>query len=231
MEGYYTGEGEESMLDELRNIGADLPKRPMPELSGEPEFGDDNFSIIYRARARKAEDLKHQVDLNDASQLADLEDSGLMAHMDDARKLLADHVRNEAVLPHAEELQRCDAATRRSLSGIVTGLKSQQGGLQVAYNEILLQAANAQKLATGRHPHGYPAPPSQSLSAQNLEFLGTKTLSVGEDLAGVIAGIEDLERALTITRRAYENTVEGLTRRCRFFEKAYETLAAAIPIK
>lgn len=244
MEDYYTDMNDNdggSMLEELRSIGASISGGLiLPSLGKEGDegalgddgalgdegaLGDDNFNILQRAR--KSEELKkrHQVDLNDAGQLADLEDAGLQAHMDRARKMLADHERNQAALPGAEELNRKDSAARRALSGLVTGLKAQQMALQVACDDVLLQAANTQKLAEGGRPHGYPVGQA-GCSATNLEFLGKKTLAAGEDLAQIVTRLESFERELTLARRAYENAAEGLMRRSHYFERAYREVAA-----
>jgi hypothetical protein len=197
----------------------------------EPSLGEDNFDVLQRARKadsaqRRYDELRreHQVDLNDAKQLADLEDPGLVAHMDRARKQLANHERNQAALPSEESLRRGDTDARRALSSLMTSLKTQQMALQVACDDVLLQATNAQKLADGGQPHGYPAADDlspQEHAAKSFEYLGKKVSAAGNDLAQIVTALEGFERELTLARRAYENAVDGLARRGQYFEEAY----------
>jgi hypothetical protein len=196
-----------------------------------PSLGEDNFDIIQQARSaesaqRRYDNLKrqHQVDLNDAKQLADLEDAGLQAHMDQARKQLANHERNQASLPSTASLRRHDEEARRALSSLMTNLKAEQMVLQVACDDVLLQATNAQKLSEGGRPHGYPATDglaSQDRAAKNYEYLGKKLTAAGNDLTQLALALEGFERELTLARRLYEGAVDGLARRGQHFENAY----------
>lgn len=215
-----------SIFDNGDGDGGDSDKE-----ADEPSLGEDNFDVIQRARnaeeaQRRYDELKrqHQVDLNDAKQLADLEDPGLQAHMDRARKQLAGHERNQAALPSEEALRRGDTDARRALSSLMTSLKAQQMALQVACDDVLLQATNAQKLADGGQPHGYPTADGlapQDHATKCFEYLGKKVSAAGNDLAQIVTALEGFERELTLARRAYENAVDGLARRGQYFEEAY----------
>lgn len=232
---HYDEEDDESLLGAIRSIGvvagaARIPRRvaadPIREESAadEPSLGEDNYEVIMRSREaetqRRYEELKrqHQVDLNDAKQLADLEDPGLQAHMVRARRQLADHESAQASLPSNDALLAGDTEARRALSSLMTSIKSQQMALQVVASDVLLQATNAQKLAEGGRPHGFP---TAGEASKDFELLGKKVAAAGEDLSQLSEVLESFERDLTRARRAYEKTVDGLTRRSQYFEKAY----------
>jgi hypothetical protein len=243
--GFGDGDCDESILGALRSIGGGgahgATINPLANTRslgdetaraetarGESAFGEDNYDIIQQARKSETQRLydrlrqQHQVDLNDAKQLADLEDPGLLAHMDRARKQMSDHARGLAALPAEETLQAHDTAARRSLSGLMTSLKAQQMAIRVACDDVLLQATNSQKLAEGGRPHGHPP---GGTAAKSFEIIGEKVSAAGEDLARVAAALGEFERELTLARRAYENAVEGLSRRGQYFERAYGEVA------
>ena len=246
--GYYDspGDDDDSLIGALRGISASGGRgatfNPLanarvapgagsssdPE-AGVPSLGEDNLDVIQKARSavtaqRRYDELKrqHQVDLNDAKQLTDLEDAGLQAHMDQARKQLANHERNQASLPSTESLRRHDEDARRALSSLMTNLKAQQMALQVACDDVLLQATNAQKLAEGGRPHGYPTTDG---AAKSYEYLGKKLTAAGNALTQLALELEVFERELTLARRLYEGTVNGLARRGQHFENAYFEVA------
>jgi hypothetical protein len=211
----------DTLLGALRNIGAAGARGATFNPLARASLGEDNHDLLRRAKPPlNYEELKraHQVDLNDAKHLADLEDPGLLAHMDQARKHLADHERAAAALPDDESLRRADVEARRSLSSLMTSLKTQQMALQVACDNVLLAATNAQRLVAGDWPHGYPG---SGISEKNVTHLGRKVASAGEDLLGIVATFGAFENELTLARRAYEVAISGQTRRSQCFEVAY----------
>jgi hypothetical protein len=117
-----------------------------------------------------------------------------------------------------ESLRRADVEARRALSSLMTSLKTQQMALQVACDNVLLAATNAQRLAAGDWPHGYPG---SGVSEKNVTHLGRKVASAGEDLLGIVATFGAFENELTLARRAYEVAISGQTRRSQCFEAAY----------
>ena len=238
---------EDSLLGALRSISASGIRgatfNPMASLqAGRPgpdapfdedaPFGEDNANVLLRARSAMShyEKLKitHQINLHDPKQLADLEDPGLQAHMELARKKMADYERNQATLPSKEAMQRSNIEANRALSSLMTSLKNQQMAMQIVSDNILLQAMNAQKLAEGGQPHGYPAEnssPPQVIAAKSFELLGKKILATGNDISQIFTALEGIERDLSFARRASESAFDGLARRGRYFEDAYFEVA------
>lgn len=250
MDDDYDEYDEDSLLGALRSISASGVRgatfNPMASLqAGRPgpdapfdedaPFGEDNANVLLRARSaisaqRNYEKLKmtHQINLNDPKQLADLEDPGLQAHMDMARKKMADYERNQATLPSKEAMQRSNIEANRALSSLMTSLKAQQMAMQIVSDNVMLQSMNAQKLAEGGQPHGYPAEsssPPQVLAAKSFELLGKKLQATGNDLSQIVTALEGIERDLTLARRASESAFDGLMRRGKYFEDAYFEVA------
>jgi hypothetical protein len=211
--------GEEpSMFDELRAIGAGGVRGAAYD-----PLGADHHDTIASARAGASySELQraHQVDLNDAERLADLEDPGLVAHMNRARAQRAEHARQRAELPSAAALQGADADARHSLSALSVELKDLRGALQQCADEVLLHASNARKIAAGAAPHGYAAgdPPAA------VAALGERVATSGDALTRTIGALVALERHLTLARRTYETVIDGLARRERHYEVAYSDI-------
>ena len=97
-----------------------------------------------------------QVDLNDPTQLGDLEDAGLMSHMDEARAQLAEQERTSALLVNNSMLAEMETEGRSSLSNLMLMLREQRTALAATRDSIFLHASNAAKLAAGITPHSYP---------------------------------------------------------------------------
>jgi hypothetical protein len=192
----------------------------------EPSLGEDSFDTLRRARCYDELKRQHQVDLDDAKHLAGLEDPGLQAHMVQARKRLADSERARSAIVSAESLRRDDAGVSRMLSELTTSLKDQQMALQVAWDDVVLQATNAQRIASGDQPHGYPAMGSSASHFRCFEHFGEKVAAAGRDLARIVGAFEEFERKLTLARRGHESVVSGLLRRSQYFEDV-ALLAAA----
>lgn len=249
-------EDEEAMLAALRHIGLGRGRGTINPLASTalPDLGADVTDIRRRAAAAAAaggavlaatetaeqeaqaryEEMKkrHQVDLNDEKNLADLEDPGLMEHMRRARQQLAAHELELARLPTVEELKKNDTAARRALSGVVTSLKTQQMDLQCACDDVLLQATNVERLAGGEKPHGYPAEGvplhEENPLRKNMKHLAKKINESGATLGNVAAALEAFERDMTLARRSYEAVVDGLCRRLESLESVHQDVARTL---
>lgn len=167
---------------------------------------------------------KYKIDLNDEKNLVDLEDHGLIEHMKQARLDLSIYMESLPKIPCSKDLHEQDTAARRALSAIVTDLKSQQMAMQIACDDLLLQAINAQKLAKGGHPYGYPpSPPSQL--GPGFDHLGLKMRGIGDELARIVDAFQNFECNLTLVRRLYEVVVDGWMRRGEHYEKVFNMAA------
>ena len=155
-----------------------------------------------------------QVDLNDERNLGDLEDPTLVEHMRRARVVLAGHDRIGADAPGIASLTAQDAGSRRALSTVTRQLNDGGMSLRCACDDVLVQATNLGRLIAGEAIHGFPATnralPKDSAIAQNLAHMAKKIGEVGTALENLAIGLQGLERDLTLTRRGYEQVVDGL---------------------
>lgn len=207
-----------------------------------PRLGEDNFDLLKKAKAKIAEKsranatgvfagassdsaakLEVNVDLNDEKNLADLEDPGLKEHMRRARERLVEQERAMDTLPTPDALKREDARARQALSSIMTGLKDQQMNLQCALEEISLHSSNADRLATGDMPHGYPKTGTRSVDANlqgNMRHLAKRISGTAASVGDTLTVLAELERHLTLARRNYEAVVDGYARRVERLEQS-----------
>jgi len=235
--------GNDSMLCALRNIGTSGQKGavlnmlgPAYDLHGnlknndsvkntpflEPSLGEDNFDILNKSSTNSCklyEELKrkHQVDLNNANQLKDIEDSDLQEHMVQARIQLAEYEKKLEQLPEIKELQNLDTDVRKLLSRLTTSLKSQQMLLQVSCDNIILQATHAQRLSNDEYPYGH----QKNASLKSFDILGQKMIETGNNLTDIVNVFVAFNRDLTVARRSYEIIVNGLLKRVEHFETSY----------
>lgn len=168
-----------------------------------------------------------QIDLNDATQIGDLEDAGLIEHMAAARAQLAAQERAGATLPPAESLIQADIEGRRALSSLSALLREQRMALSCVRDTVMLQSSNAEKIASGVKPHGFPAPDGGRNPAQ-LTFLSARISASGADLERICAAIEAAECELTRARRSIEAATVGLCQRSTHYEQAWIALGATV---
>ncbi len=153
----------------------------------------------------------HQVSLDDEANLLDgLEDQDLKEHMSNARAEFADFEKKRAELPAAELLDKSGKDAKRDLSLVMTGLEEQLMTLRCATEEVLRYSGDVQKLAPG----------------DTLTHLRKKIAATGGDMERVVSELDKLVRALTVARRAFETTTDGLNRRCDHFRTAYDAAIA-----
>ena len=168
-----------------------------------------------------------QVDLNDATQIGDLEDAGLVEHMATARAQLAAQERAGAALTPANTLLQADIEGRRALSSLSALLREQRMALSCVRDTVMLQSSNAEKIAAGTKPHGFPAPDGGRNAAQ-LTFLSARISASGADLERICAAIEIAECDLTRARRSIEAATVGLSQRSAHYEQAWTELGATV---
>jgi hypothetical protein len=160
----------------------------------------------------------HQISLDDEANLLDgLEDQDLKEHMSNARAEFADFEKKRAELPAADLLDKSGKDAKRDLSLVMTGLEEQLMTLRCATEEVLRYSGDVQKIAqvTKTAPHG-----------DTIAHLRKKIAATGGDMERVVSELDKLVRALTVARRAFEITTDGLNRRCDHFRAAYDAAIA-----
>jgi hypothetical protein len=185
-----------------------------------------------------------QVDLNDPTQLGDLEDAGLMSHMDEARAQLADQERASALLVESDLLSEMEIDGRSALSDLMTLLREQRAALANARDSIFLHASNAAKIAAGVTPHGYPqvdslkpaAPPKPAAASGirtdtgSLVMLSSRINEAGNEIERVCSALEAAESTLTRARRSVEGVMTGRGQRCTHYENAWHELSKTLQL-
>ena len=179
-----------------------------------------------------------QVDLNDPSQLGDLEDAGLMSHMDEARAQLADQERASTLLVESSQLSEMEVEGRSSLSDLMTLLREQRAALANARDTIFLHSSNVAKMAAGITPHGYPPVDSSKTAAASgirantgsLVMLSSRINDAGNEIERVCGALEAAESALTRARRSVEGVMTGRSQRCAHYESAWHELSKTLQL-
>ena len=167
-----------------------------------------------------------QIDLNDAAHLADLEDAGLMSHMEEARAQLLEQLKEISRLPSSAEVTQADTAARCALSGIITEISDQKMTLASVRDRVVLHASDIEKLSAGLLPYGFPSAHGTHPCADRgqLLYLCTKVSTSGNEIEQIWNRIHRLENSMMRARREIETALVGLERRGTYFETAWKQL-------
>lgn len=219
--------------DALEDFRTGLNDSPGPA----EDLGEDNLTTRLAAKAaqnraradmllnrtaaepqnRTAPPKAEPVDLHSEENLADLEDAGVMKHMSKARESLARYEAEFGKLVNPGKLKETDTANRRALSTLTTQLRELNMALAYIREDVFAQGRAATTLAEGKAPRGYDEILEDSKKC--FAKLGNSVSKIGEQLADATVALEKLEATLTLTRRDYETTVDGLMNRCNYFER------------
>lgn len=156
-----------------------------------------------------AERRREQVDLNAGAALSRLrlEDPRLTAHMNARRELAEASSPGDRPPPlgtlRAENREAC-----RGLSTVTLSLKEANMALRCAVEEVLLEADNAEKLACGISPHGYP--PEAGGAPPRLRHMSRRLAAAGASLSRLLQALEQTEADLTVARRLHDTATAGL---------------------
>lgn len=172
-----------------------------------------------------------QIDLNDETHLADLEDAGLMSHMEEARAQLMEQLKEISQLPSREAVSQADTTARRALSTIITDVAEQKMSLATVRDRVVLHASDIEKLSAGIQPYGYPSahgthstPAALAADRGQLVYLCSRVSASGTDIELLWNKLHRIEVALTCARREIESALVGLERRGTYFESAWHQL-------
>jgi len=157
--------------------------------------------------ANLAERRQEQVDLNAGAALSRLrlEDPRLTAHMNARRELAAAGQGDRP--PTLDALRAENKEACRGLSTVTLSLKEANMALRCAVEEVLLEADNAEKLACGISPHGYPP---EGGGPPRLRHMGRRLAAAGASLSRLLQALEQTEADLTVARRLHDTSTAGL---------------------
>lgn len=169
-----------------------------------------------------------QIDLNDEAHLADLEDAGLMSHMEEARAQLMEQLKEISQLPSRDTVMQADTMARRALSAIITDIADQKMSLATVRDRVVLHASDIEKLSAGMQPYGYPsahgAHSTQVADRGQLVYLCSRVSTSGTEIEQLWNKLHRIEIAMTCARRDIETALVGLERRGTYFESAWHKL-------
>ena len=169
-----------------------------------------------------------QIDLNDETHLADLEDAGLMSHMEEARAQLMKQLEEISQLPSRESVTQADTAARRALSAVITDIAEQKMSLATVRDRVVLHASDIEKLSAGMLPYGYPSahgtPSALCADRGQMVYLCSRVSASGTEIEQLWNKLHQIEVAMTCARREIESALVGLERRGAYFESAWQRL-------
>jgi hypothetical protein len=220
----------DSMEEQLRQIGTmmsddleDIRQKILAERRN--ESGDLQLTAEEERRAYAELKAKHQIDLNDKRNIAELEDKGLMSHMESARRLLAEQEKCKAGLPSREDVKASHVKSLRQFSALVQELRTTDLELQSGVEETFLQARNATRIGGGETPHSFPGvPQGKPANHEALAMLSTKIDRAGNSCQESSKAITSAIQTLDVLRRDSESVVDALTKMVDHYRKAYDAL-------
>lgn len=219
-----------TMEEQLRQIASvmsdDLEEIRQKILAERKDVGPGSDLTAEEERRAYAElKVKHQVDLNDEHHLADLEDKGLMSHMERAREILAAQEKSRAELPSRESVKANHVKNLRQFSALVQALRTADMELQSGVEETFLQARNAARIGNGETPHSFPkVPEAKPANHEALTLLSSKIDKTANSCQESSKAITSAIQTLDVLRRESEAVVDAMTKMADHYRAAYNAL-------
>jgi hypothetical protein len=216
---------EETVKEKLGSTSESPPKNTYKD----DLLGDDLVAIRMRVLGQRPKESltpedhgkiykklqeKHQVDLNDEDAVVSLEDPNLQAHMEGARRRLAEHERAMLRLPRMENLRTKYLKNTGKLSGILRNLDDLKTA-EKEHVEISFHHAKVIKtLLEGRGIHRNPSLPKSVLEheevRENLSLLRKCSKSIAKYYQDFVNSMEETRKALFVLRRDIVEVGDGL---------------------
>lgn len=192
---------------------ADIRARVLGRRAGISTAGKDLTSDEHKEVYRELQ-KQHQVDLNEEANASALEDPTLIAHMEGARRRLAEHEREMLQLPRLEETR---AKYLRMMGKLATLLRSLEDHHMAERENVELgfrQGRVLSDLLEGRKPHGYPALGGPALSDPGtvaaLGLAAEKADNVAKSYEAFLEFVEESRQTLFVLRREFETVADAL---------------------
>lgn len=207
-----SGEGEE---DSVPDLGADIAEIRKRVLDERGEGGADSLTADENRKVYNELVKRHQVDLNDEENVANLEDPSLVAHMEAARRRLAEQERALARLPQLEVLRSQYLKAMGKISSLVRSLEersqSERENVELAHRQPRI----LETLGVGQKPHGFAAPLPPPVAAdpatkEALTITGKKAQDVAENYEAFLTAVQEVKNDLFVVRREVEEVGDGL---------------------
>jgi hypothetical protein len=156
---------------------------------------------------------RHQVDLNLEANAAALEDPSLIAHMEAARRRLAEQEKALLRLPRREALRTTYLQAMGKISTLIRKLddehQAERENVEIGYRQVRV----LKELAEGRKPHGFPSfGPAAVADPGTKEAMGIaskKAAGIAKSYEDILALIESAKQTLFVLRRDIETFGDG----------------------
>jgi hypothetical protein len=215
---------------DTKKESAKKSREAVPE-SNEPREDNVDEQDVEDAPDMEAVLDTEPVDLNteDGLERDGLEDKHLRAHMEMARANLIKLQKEMAEAPEESTLRNCHSQNLKIMSDSVKSLTKHIKEFQTAIENTIVHASNAEKLAAGRQPHGYPTvAATRPSNSEALAFMGTKLRDNGETHQGLHGVFSDILKDMIIFRRGYETVVDGYVKLAQHNGRLYEEAAKGL---
>lgn len=200
---------------------------------GIPSLGDDLAAIRERVLGRRAalsatEELtpeenaevygemkkRHQVDLNEEENVTLLEDPNLVAHMEAARRRLAEHEAGLSRLPKTEALRTQFLNVMRQMSEMIRTMETAEPEERETVERAHYVVTALGRVAAGGSSRNYPGlAPAAAADPSVQALIGTVAKSVTEVAAGYDAFLSTYaaqKQEIFVIRREVEAVGDGL---------------------
>lgn len=189
------------------------------------EGTSDELTADEETKAQNELRQRHQVDLNDERNLADLEDKGLMSHMDKARAALAEQAKRHQELPKQNEIRARHVKNLRAFSSLVQGLQNAGQELLCGVEDAFIQSSNATKLSKGDRPHSFPdVPKGAPANREAIVKLAEKISSSAGQCQKTNTAITDTVNGIDVLRREYEMVVDAYAKHLEHYRASHDAL-------
>jgi hypothetical protein len=190
---------------------------------------DDDLLDAFRSLGKPAggPTAEVSIDLNLDANLKELEDQDLVAHMDEARRLLREIEEKSGQLPDEAKLKTSHAGSQQILSATIVEFGKIMNEFQTAVELSYVQAGNAEKLAAGVRPHGFPEVKSGvPTNAGSLTTMSGKITEASKTFENIRAALLEVGKKLHVFRRDTNGVADGYARLADYRGKCYDELLA-----
>lgn len=169
----------------------------------------DEHCEVYNELKRK-----HQVDLHVEANSIALEDPTLLAHIEAARRRLAEHERALLRFPRLEDYRSNYLKTLGQVSNCIRELEDLYKGERESVEVAFFLGRDIEMLLAGRKPHGLPvlgaAARADPAIREILTLLAARVSQIAQAYEKVINFVENTHQALFVHRREIEKFTDGL---------------------
>jgi len=194
---------EDLMLSALLNIGV-----PTIDPVKGVEFDASTSSTGVQEKYLEVQ-RKNQVDLDDESHLAALEDKGLMSHMADARTQLLIYEKKMAELPPKETLLKQGLELDRLMTSTMRALNAHQMNLQYTSCELDVLGSKLR------------------IRLPADDVMVVKMTSIDADISRMVDALKAMSRDITIAIGLSSSTITGYKRHCAEYDAIIKSMPDA----